>query len=142
MARGSGWLTVPAAVISIVAISLAAGFIAGSISGRAQVYVISTVLGPYLDFWDSPGQECSGVDAVIAAVNAARKAGRPPDLSLVDRLPGHHLIAGATQVQIIDVQTISCAGMSERFAHVLVIDKNSPLFSHDGYVTASRLNRT
>lgn len=142
MARGIGCLTVPAAVISIVAISLAAGLIAGNISGRAQVYVVSTVLGPKLDFWDSPAQQCSGVDRVLSAVNAARKAGRPPDLSLVDRLPGHHLIAAGTQVQMIDVQTISCAGMNESFAHVLVIDKTSPLFSRDGYVTESRLNRT
>lgn len=128
------------AVIFILAVSLAAGFVAGTISGRTRVYVISTVLGPYLDFWDSPADECHGVDAVIQAVNAARKAGRRPDLSVVDRLPGHHVIAAGTQVQMVGAQTISCAGMSERFARVLVIERTSPLFSHEGYVTASRLN--
>lgn len=142
MPRRAGCWAVPVVAGFIVGVSLLAGFIAGTLSWRAHVYVISTVLGPDLDFWDAPADECTGVDRVVAAVNAARKAGRSPDLSVVDRLPGHRVIRSGTQVQLLSVRTISCAGLRERFAHIRVIDARSPLFSHEGYVTEARITQT
>ncbi len=74
-------------------------------------------------------------------VAEARREGRRPDLSIIDRLPGHHRIAGGTQLKLLDVRTILCHGLAEQFAHVLVVDSHSPLFARRGYITESRIQQ-
>ncbi len=132
-------VAVAAALIG-AAISLIVAFIiVRSIKPRLVEYVTAPLIGQTLDFWDDPLDECRGVDIAIRSVNAARKAGRTPDLSIVDRLPGHHAISRGIRVQRINVRTILCEGIAERFAHVRVVDRRSPLFLHDGYVTDDRV---
>jgi hypothetical protein len=132
---------VAAAVVLIAAaISLIAAFIVvRSIKPRLVEYVTAPVIGQTLDFWDDPLDECRGVDIAIRSVTDARRAGRTPNLSIVDRLPGHHAILRGIRVQRINVRTILCEGITERFAHVRVVDERSPLFLREGYVTDDRI---
>jgi hypothetical protein len=132
----------PVGLVAIIAVSFLIGCAVALLERpcRSQ-YVTSPLLGSTLDFWDAPTDECHGADVAYQQVMIARMMGRKPDVSFVDRLPGHHTIAGGMRVRLLEVSSIVCAGTVERFAHVQVDDPRSPLLGHAGYVTDARITQ-
>lgn len=126
---------------AIVIVSVLAGYVAVALVPHepSADYITSPLVGTTLDFWDAPGDECHGADVAYQELLAARNTGRKPDLSIIDRLPGHHTIMGGMRVRLLDVTSILCAGIREWFAHVQVSDRRSSLFSREGYLPEVRL---